>query len=160
MLEAVELHRRGERHNVLTGEGAGGDERGEKDGEHHDAGVKQDVRDVGPQEVEHRHLDRDQKHRVDGFLYRGADSADLEDAVLRDDLHGDVGICAVRKEIEESCQVDEDTEHKVDNPRAAVKNDPSHAKRGVEKKSNVSLTSSVVSPVLLAISSIPSGIVT
>ena len=138
LLQTVQLDGGGQRHDMLAGEGARRDEGGEKYGEHHDTRIKHHVRDVGPQQVEHGHLDRDQEHRVDCFLHCRAHAADLEYAVLRHDLHGDVGLGAVGQQIEQRGQVDEDAEHEVDDPRAAVKNDPPNPETSVQEEANVS----------------------
>ena len=94
--------------------------------------------DVGPEQVECRHLDGDQKYRVDSLLYGGPDPTDLEDAVLGNDLHRNVSVGTVGQEVKQCSQVDEYAEEEIDNTGAAVEDDPHDTDDSVEEESNIS----------------------
>ena len=111
---------------MLSCKWAGGYKGGEKEGEDHNGSLKHHVGDVGPEQVEARHLDGDEEDRVDSLLNGGAHPTNLEEAVLSGQIHGDISIGTVGEEIEECCQVDDNAKDKVHKACSSVEEDFDH----------------------------------
>ena len=63
----------------------------------------------------------------------------LEETVLGDKVHGDVGVSTVGQEIEKSGEIDDNTEDKVDNARATVQDNSEYSQDRIKQKANIPL---------------------